>query len=290
MPANPLIQRVPVADGVRLTALDWRPDGEVAGPVFVLVHGLASNARLWDGVALALQAAGRRAISIDQRGHGRSDKPDDGYDMATVVNDLRTLLDVLELDRPVVAGQSWGANVVVELAASHPGRTRGVVPVDGGFIDLASRFPVWEECESALAPPRFAGTPLHQFEGWIRNAHPDWPETGIAGTLANVEVHPDGTVSPWLTFDRHLKVLHGLWEHKPYARFASISDPVLWMPADSGDVAWTNDKREGLQRADEALAVSRVEWFSPADHDLHAQHPKRVADLLIDAVTTGYFA
>lgn len=290
MPANPFIQRVPVADGVSLTALDWRPDTEVPGPTFVLVHGLASNARLWDGVAMALQAAGRRAVSVDLRGHGQSDKPDDGYDMATVVHDLHTLLDVLELERPVVAGQSWGANVVIDLAAAHPGRTRGVVPVDGGFIDLASRFPAWEECEAALAPPRFAGTPLRQFEGWIRNAHPDWPETGITGMLANVEVHPDGTVSPWLTFERHLKVLRGLWEHKPYARFASVTDPVLWMPADSGDVAWTNDKREGLRRADEALATSRVEWFSPADHDLHAQHPQRVADLIIDAVTTGYFA
>lgn len=290
----PLVQRVPVAPEVELALLDWVPAAEqkppADQPVFVLIHGLASNARMWDGVAMSLRDRGWRAVSVDLRGHGQSSKPDDGYDMSTVVSDVCTLLDRLELERPVVAGQSWGANVVVELAAANPGRTRGVVPVDGGFIDLASKFPEWADCEAVLAPPRFAGTALRQFEGWIRSAHNDWPETGINGTLANVEVHPDGTVSPWLTFERHIKVLRGLWEHQPYERLVDVRDPVMWMPADSGDVAWTRDKRSGLERAAALLQHTRVEWFSPADHDLHAQHPHRVADLLIDGVDSGFFA
>ena len=41
----------------------------------------------------------------------------------------------------------------------------------------------------------------------IRAMHPDWPETGIPGTLANVEVRADGTIAPWLTLDRHLAIL-----------------------------------------------------------------------------------
>jgi pimeloyl-ACP methyl ester carboxylesterase len=295
MPHAPEIRRVPLPGGVGLSVVDWVPDAPAAaeragGPVYVLVHGLASNARLWDGVAMALQALGHRAVAVDLRGHGLSDKPDDGYDMATVAADVCGLLDALELDRPVVAGQSWGANVVVELAAAHPGRARGIVPVDGGFIHLGARFPRWEDCEAALAPPRFAGTPFDRFQGWIRQAHPDWPETGIQGTLANVQVHSDGTVSPWLTFERHIKVLHGLWEHNPYARLSSVRDPVLWMPADSGDVAWTADKRAGLEKAMDALQTSRVEWFSPADHDLHAQFPARVAHSLVEAVESGFFA
>jgi len=45
---------------------------------FVLVHGLASNARLWDGVARRLAGAGHSSAAVDLRGHGRSDKPDTG--------------------------------------------------------------------------------------------------------------------------------------------------------------------------------------------------------------------
>ena len=257
-------------------------------PTYLLVHGLASNARLWDGVAMALQHQGRRVLAVDLRGHGHSDKPDDGYEMASVADDVDALIGALDLDRPIVAGQSWGANVVVELAARHPGRARGIVAVDGGFIELSSKFDDWKSCKERLAPPRFAGTPYVQFEKWGRDAHRDWPESGITGALANVEVRPDGTVAPWLTFERHLMVLHGLWEHRPTDRFPLISDPVLWVPADSGDVAWTTDKRAGIQRAHELLKDSRVEWFSPADHDVHAQYPERVADILLDAATSGW--
>ena len=55
---------------------------------FVLVHGLASNARMWDGVACELSDRGHLAVTVDLRGHGRSAKPDGPYDMATVADDV----------------------------------------------------------------------------------------------------------------------------------------------------------------------------------------------------------
>ena len=46
---------------------------------FLLVHGLSSNARLWDGVGRRLAAAGHQVVAVDQRGHGRSEQVADGY-------------------------------------------------------------------------------------------------------------------------------------------------------------------------------------------------------------------
>jgi pimeloyl-ACP methyl ester carboxylesterase len=80
-----------------------------------------------------------------------------------------------------------------------------------------------------------------------------------------------------------------MWEHRPHERAAAIVDPVLWLPADSGDVAWTRDKRAALDDVHRRLRASRVVWFSPADHDVHAQHPDRVAAVLHDATTDGFF-
>ena len=70
--------RVPVADGVDLAVDTFVPDREPAdgSPSFVLVHGLASNARMWDGVAARLVERGHAAATVDLRGHGRSAKPD----------------------------------------------------------------------------------------------------------------------------------------------------------------------------------------------------------------------
>jgi len=207
--------RVEVAPGVDLSVLIHRPaagaggcggcgggatdgDGRAGRPVLA-VHGLASNARLWDGVASALVADGHPVAAVDQRGHGLSDKPANGYDFATLTSDLVAVADHLGwvgARRPVVAGQSWGANVAVELAARHPDRVAALVLVDGGTIELSGRFADWPTCEAALTPPPLDGTPLTRMRRWLDGAHPDWPAAGIDATLANMEVLADGTVRP----------------------------------------------------------------------------------------------
>src|SRR5262245_66196282 len=110
----PSERRVVVAPDVGLHA-EMRSGDAAAAPV-VLVHGLASNLRLWDGVAERLHAAGHTVVAIDQRGHGRSDAPDTGYDLETAVADLLALIEALGLERPLLVGQSWGGTVVLELA------------------------------------------------------------------------------------------------------------------------------------------------------------------------------
>src|SRR4029453_16181489 len=70
--------------GSRRPAADW--GGE--GPAVLLLHGLASNARIWDGVGPRLVGAGLRVVALDLRGHGASDQPGSGYDFAIVGRDL----------------------------------------------------------------------------------------------------------------------------------------------------------------------------------------------------------
>ena len=280
--------RYPLLSGVELRAVIWDPPVESGGailPPCLLVHGLASNARLWDGVAWRLAQAGHPVVAIDQRGHGHSSKPDDGYDIATVADDLALLIDAMQWDQPLVAGQSWGANVVIELVHRHPGVARAIACVDGGFIELQHRFPQWDDARKIMAPPKLIGTPFATFQAWMADAYPDWPEEGRQGQLANFEVRADGTIAPWLTFERHIQVLHGLWEHSPSTRYASIDTPVLWLPADTGEVTWTHSKQDAIVSAAAALTHSRIEWFSPAHHDVHAQPPSDIAGLLHRAAT-----
>ena len=277
--------KVQVADGVELAADVWLPAAP-SGVLFLLVHGLASNARTWDGVAARLVADGHPTASVDLRGHGRSSKPDGPYDIPTVAADLATLIAGLELDRPVVAGQSWGGNVVLELGARRPELVRGIVCVDGGWLEPSREFPDWDACRAALAPPRLAGRPFAEIDGYIRSAHRDWPESGIRGTLANFEVRPDGTVAPWLTFDHHIAVLRGLWEHHPSGRYADLSVPVLLAPVDGGDTDWTRRKRGDVERAAAAIAGARVHWFA-GDHDIHAQRPDELAGVMHAMTTDG---
>jgi len=290
-------QRIQVAPGVELTVDTWAPAPRTAeeapDPVpFVLVHGLASNARLWDGVAERLVAAGHPVVTVDQRGHGRSSKPDHGYDIATVADDLAAVINAMGLGRPVVAGQSWGGNVVLELGVRHPDILRGIACVDGGWIEPSHRFASWEACVATLAPPRLAGRPRAEIEAHMRARHPDWPEAGIQGAMANFEVRQDGTIAPWLTFDRHMAILRGLWEHHPSTRYPDLCVPVLLVPArhpDGEDPERARDKQGDVDRAAAAIPNARVRWFT-GDHDIHAQHPDELADVMSSLARDGFFA
>jgi pimeloyl-ACP methyl ester carboxylesterase len=273
--------RLPVTGGVEVAVRVADSDGPEA-PV-LLVHGLASNARTWDGVADRLSELGHPVAAVDQRGHGHSDKPDTGYDFATICADLAAVLQGLGWTAdarrlPLVAGQSWGGNVVLELAIRHPEATQAIVCVDGGTLELSRLFPTWERCRAAMAPPRLTGITAREFETMIRTWHPDWSAAGVAGTLANMEVRPDGTIAPWLSLEHHLSILRHLWEHHPPERWPLVSVPVLLIPS-----ALAGDEGVGAAEAGVAAGLLRVAPFPGADHDVHVQHPVAVADLLHSA-------
>lgn len=286
-------ERVVLADQRVELAVDLWPG--TGSPAVLAVHGLASNARLWDGMAESLTKMGHPVAALDLRGHGRSSKPDDGYDFATLCADIVGVIAALarvdpSFERPVALGQSWGGNIVLELGYLHPGCVRGVVGVDGGTIELSGRFPTWDECAAALAPPELRGMAAGRFEAMVRAAHPDWPESGIRGTLANMEVQPDGTVAPWLTRERHMAILAELYRHRPSTRYAKIAVPVLLVSADGRDQdACGQAKRHSVGEALAAIPNARAHWFPAADHDIHAQHPVELAEVVHAATLDGFF-
>ncbi len=264
------------------------------GPVpYLLIHGLASNARLWDGVAPRLAAAGHPVAAVDLRGHGHSDKPDGGYDFATISEDLRALIAALGFERPVLVGQSWGAGVVLDFGVRHPDLTRGVVLVDGGLNDLRDAFATWEICWQRLAPPQLVGLPLSDVEGYFRQNHADWPEEGFEGSLANFEIRSDRTIAPWLTRDRHRAILEAMWGQRTAQLWEALRVPALIVPVDGGETDWTTAKRAGAKAAEAALRASgvpgRVQWFK-GDHDIHAQRPAELAETLLAAEDEGFFS
>jgi pimeloyl-ACP methyl ester carboxylesterase len=105
---------------------------EGEGEPIVLVHGFASNKEVnWvaPGWVAALTRAGRRAIALDNRGHGESSKLYDpvDYDRAKMAEDVRALLDHLGIARADVMGYSMGARITANLALAHRKRLRSAI-------------------------------------------------------------------------------------------------------------------------------------------------------------------
>ena len=288
LPSTVTPLRIPVAPDVTLYA--ERREGDPAAAPFVLVHGLASNLRLWDGVAEDLHARGHTVVALDQRGHGRSDAPDAAYGLDLAVADLEVVIAALGLTRPVVAGQSWGGNVVLEHGWRSPGAVRGIVCVDGGIIELADWFDSWEACLTALTPPDLQHLTLDELEKRMRAGSPELPDRAIAAALECFRVKPDGRIEPRLARHRHLQIVRSLWEHRPSTRFPTLEAPTLLVLAGTGDESRTVRKRRAEAVALAAAPRVRSHWFIPAHHDVHSQHPDRVAELLAAHVRDGFFA
>jgi lipase len=124
---------VPVAGG-RLHVARAGPAPDAADAVVLAVHGITASHVAWRAAVRAL--LGRINVCVlapDLRGRGRSAQLPPHTHFDAHVDDLVAVLDQLGVERALLAGHSMGAYVVARLAADHPGRTSGVVLVDGGL-------------------------------------------------------------------------------------------------------------------------------------------------------------
>jgi pimeloyl-ACP methyl ester carboxylesterase len=246
---------------------------------FVLLHGVAATARSWDEVARRLAAAGHPVYALDFRGHGRSDGPDRGYDLATFAADLVVAVQRLGIHGPILAGHSLGAMVILEAQKLVPGLARGAALIEGGLVDASVQFASLDECLARLALPPVGGMPRARVEGYLRATNPDWSEERLAGAMAAFEVHPDGSVDWRLTAPRFESLIRSMWGQHVPELWPAVSVPTLILAADTGAPTWTAQKRDAATAAKEAMPQARVAWLT-ADHDVHAARPEEVADLL----------
>ncbi|MGX1805326.1 alpha/beta fold hydrolase [Nocardia sp. NPDC055321] len=154
-------------DGLQLNYRVWEGEGSTV----VLQHGVVADTNAnWMsvGVVAALQAAGHRVVSLDARGHGRSEKPHDParYSWQAMADDMRALFDELGLEEVALVGYSMGG-IISLLVAQADDRVRrlaiggiGSGVVDCGGIDWRAIDP--DEIVAAMsgdgstAPPRAA--------------------------------------------------------------------------------------------------------------------------------------
>jgi pimeloyl-ACP methyl ester carboxylesterase len=259
----------------------------------VLLHGLASNARIWELVAPELVSAGLAPVAPDLRGHGLTDKPDGDYGFETFRRDLLAFIDASPLERPVLVGHSWGALVALDYAAQFPVGPRapaGVMLVDGGVTQLDDApGATWERVRDQLTPPRLGGTSLEDFlerlERWTARWGPD--ERVIQIILANFEIDENEAIWPRLAFDRHMRIVRAMWEFKTYERLGRLQCPaqaVLALPPETNSLPEADYlalKQRGAGKARAALPGLELSWMPDTVHDIPLHRPAELAKLIV---------
>ncbi|MDO9395892.1 MAG: alpha/beta fold hydrolase [Herbiconiux sp.] len=116
-------------DGTRIA---YRTTGQ--GTPVVLLHGTALSQAIWRGFGyLRSLGATHRVITLDLRGHGRSDKPHaaGSYAIDRFADDVLAVLDAVGESSAHVVGYSLGARVAFAVAAAHPERVRSLTSIAG---------------------------------------------------------------------------------------------------------------------------------------------------------------
>ncbi|MPR34805.1 alpha/beta fold hydrolase [Salmonirosea aquatica] len=91
------------------------------GDPVVLIHGWPLNSAMWDYQLAELPKHNLRVIAYDRRGFGKSSKPWDGYDYDTLADDLKAVLDTLDLENVTLVGMSMGGGEVARYMGRHGG-------------------------------------------------------------------------------------------------------------------------------------------------------------------------
>jgi non-heme chloroperoxidase len=135
-----------------------------SGQPVVLIHGYPLSNRAWDKQVPVLLEDGRRVITYDRRGFGRSSQPVTGYNYDTFAADLKILLETLDLRDAIIVGHSMGTGEVTRYLGSYGSSrvARGV---------LVSPIPPF----LLQAPDNPEGIPGSTFDGFMQSARDDGP-------------------------------------------------------------------------------------------------------------------
>ena len=162
-PPGPWTHREVSANGIRLHVAEC---GD--GPLVVLLHGFPEFWWSWRHQLTALAGRGYRAVAVDLRGYGDSDKPPRGYDLWTLAGDVAGLIRALGEPRAHVVGHDWGGLIGWTLTALHPRLVRSLAVLAGPH-PLAVR-------SSLVRDPRGQGLASSYALGF---QIPRWPERSL---------------------------------------------------------------------------------------------------------------
>lgn len=253
-------------DGVDLHYAEWSGAGLV--PPILLLHGLGSNSRYWDRVSDRLRERRLVALDLTHETPGRAA-------VGELLRDLAFAVQRLELERPVVAGHSWGAALALEFVARNPTLAAGLVFIDGPVMGVAPIF-TWEEVEARMQPElhrystvddAVARTKADLREAWGEDLRP-FVEAGL---------RQDGEwLRPRLTNGVRHQFLRDLYLADAEELWRNVSVPATALIARKSDARISRSTDAGMQRLGEIAPWVEVKRFD-TPHDIPLYAPAEVA-------------
>jgi pimeloyl-ACP methyl ester carboxylesterase len=259
-----------------------------SGPLAILLHGFPEFWYSWRHAIEPLSNI-RRVVALDMRGYNLSDKPRDGYDLATLCADVRGVIESFGERQADIIGHDWGGVIAWMFAMREPDYTRSLCVLNAPHLGLALR-----ELRNFRQLRRSAYIGFFQFAGWAERAiaadnygvvwrtfrsadrKREWLDDADIQRYVDAIARP-GALTAALAYYRQL--VRGGPGAIGVARIITAPTFVLWGEQDpylgvellDGLDAWATDLR--------------IERFPDAGHWLNQQLPDEVNEALLAFLT-----
>ena len=115
-------------NGIKLHYLDWGGKGDV----LLFLAGMGCNAHIFDSFVPRFTDK-FKVLALTRRGHGESDHPETGYDVDTLTEDVRQFMDVLGIEKVILAGHSMASIELSHFSALYPDRVLKLIFLDAAY-------------------------------------------------------------------------------------------------------------------------------------------------------------
>ena len=243
------------------------------GPVAIFLHGITSNGAVWEPVIATLKNS-MRCIGVDQRGHGLSDKPTNGYRAVDYSEDALALIKALNSGPAVIVGHSLGARNGVVAATLRPDLVTAVVAIDfTPYIEV--------EVLDALETRVNAGDRIfpsrEEIEDYLRSRYPMMPTEAIRRRAYSAYEEVPGGLRPLASPEAMAQTAAGLREDLEPA-FKAVDRPVLMIRGAVSKLVSASalEKTRKLRPDLPALVVENT------DHYVNEEEPEIVSKAILD--------
>jgi non-heme chloroperoxidase len=289
-PSSHIVRFIEVEPGVKLEVLDWGGSGE---PV-LLLSGHGDTGHIFDDFAPRLAHHGFHVYAITRRGFGASSQPEQGYDLARMIEDIARVTEALKLKRVNLVGHSIAGDEMTRFVLTYPEKVEKLVYLEAAYDRveaqrLEARFPKLPPSPPAI---KRSETP-ESIRSSVAQAEILMPEAEIRATRV---FGPNGQFVRPVTPDRIVHAVAIMVEHPDYklihapifAIYAVYETPAQLLPR------YNSADRETRQVLDQIFDIwqpfakgqrdllrksvpqARVDEIHGASHYVFISHQKRV--------------
>ena len=215
----------------------------------VFVHGLMAFAANWRRIANKLEDH-YQCLIYDQRGHGRSIKPETGYSPNDFAEDLNKITDDLGWDSFHLVGHSMGARVSMAFAHQYPEKVKSLCIEDMGADVQPDSYKYYEEMLNIVPTPFKNKDELKHFfaEEFLKVFKPhENPIVLVTFLQANIEEKPDGLYDWKFSKQAIVEIVREGHSKDRWLEVSSFKMPVLLVRGQNSHVLGVKEFEKMLQ-------------------------------------------